>query len=317
MKYIKLILVIFFISGISKSQSIGDFYKRIDSLKFITKKLSYKKNEIDQEIDNLLDSNTKQSIEYIAKKIDSLKYIKKEINKKINICSFKIDSLSYCRDKEILDNKPIKSMLVITKKETGLYKTPKQISDNKIKIIPKAERIEAYELSESGYFFKVEYKDKIGYIHISRCLYDNDKMYLLKQIALAKKRIKKRSINESHQETIDKKELQEENFNKTVSEKNVNPLSIKVIKTNGIGNNMVEVQIKITNTSGKDIHNSQVSCILMSASGKILDFKKHYVIKSLDGGLKTDASTYFEYILDANPDLVKSAEFKIESIKYK
>lgn len=95
------------------------------------------------------------------------------------------------------------------------------------------------------------------------------------------------------------------------------PLSIEIIKEESLGNEMVEVQIKVTNISDKDIHNAIMTCVAENSSGRPLDYKKHYVIKSSEGGLNSGNSTYFTYILDANPGLVANAVFQIDNIKYK
>ncbi len=95
------------------------------------------------------------------------------------------------------------------------------------------------------------------------------------------------------------------------------PLLIDVINSKSYGSTMTGVKIKITNTSGKDINRAEVTCIAKNNSGETIDFMKHYVIKSLDGGLARGDFTYFEYILNVNRNLVNTVHFKLESISYR
>lgn len=95
------------------------------------------------------------------------------------------------------------------------------------------------------------------------------------------------------------------------------PLQIDVISSKSYGSTMTGVKIKITNTSGKDIYRAQMTCIAKNKSGEAIDFMKHYVIKSLDGGLSRGDFTYFEYILNVNRNSVNTVHFKIESISYR
>jgi hypothetical protein len=93
-----------------------------------------------------------------------------------------------------------------------------------------------------------------------------------------------------------------------------NPLEFQVVTTKSYGGEMVGVQVKITNVSNRHINSCDVSCILQDAKGKDLGFERNYVIKSIDGGLAPGAFTYFEYVIDSRPELVKNVLFHIEKI---
>jgi len=91
------------------------------------------------------------------------------------------------------------------------------------------------------------------------------------------------------------------------------PLKFQVITTKDYGQEMIGIQIKITNISKRHINRCEATCILQDARNKDLAFERHYVIKSIDGGLAPNTSTYFEYVIDCNPALVKQALFHIEN----
>jgi len=93
-------------------------------------------------------------------------------------------------------------------------------------------------------------------------------------------------------------------------------LSFTVVKTGDYGPTMVSVKVKITNTSGRHIRSAQATCILRRANGEVVSFKRHYVVKALKGGLAPGASTYFEYVIDANPKEVSHAVFQTDTVKW-
>ena len=95
------------------------------------------------------------------------------------------------------------------------------------------------------------------------------------------------------------------------------PLQIDVISSKSYGSTMTGVKIKITNISGKHIQRAEMTCIAKNDSGREVDFAKHYVIRSLDGGLANGNTTYFNYVLDVNRNLVSTVHFKIENISYR
>jgi hypothetical protein len=95
-----------------------------------------------------------------------------------------------------------------------------------------------------------------------------------------------------------------------------NPLEFQVVTTKSYGGEMIGVQVKITNVSNRHINSCDVSCILQDAKGKDLGFERNYVIKSIDGGLAPGAFTYFEYVIDSRPELVKNVLFHIEKIDW-
>ena len=100
--------------------------------------------------------------------------------------------------------------------------------------------------------------------------------------------------------------------------KNVNPpLKFEFVNTVSYGYTMTGVKVKITNMSGRDIYNAQVTCIAKNKSGQEIDFKKHYVIKSTEGGLGAGGITYFEYVLDANRNAVDYVNFRLNDINYR
>jgi len=95
-----------------------------------------------------------------------------------------------------------------------------------------------------------------------------------------------------------------------------NPLEFQVVTTKSYGREMVGVQVKITNVSNRHINSCDVSCIVQDAKGKDLGFERNYVISSIDGGLEPGAFTYFEYVIDSRPELVKNVLFHIEKIDW-
>ncbi|MFA5239548.1 MAG: hypothetical protein WC476_07580 [Phycisphaerae bacterium] len=92
------------------------------------------------------------------------------------------------------------------------------------------------------------------------------------------------------------------------------PLEFDVISTKSYENEMLGVQVKITNLSSHHINSCEVTCILKNGEGKDLAFERHYVIKSTEGGLSPGNSTYFEYVINVQPELVKNVSFHIDSI---
>ncbi len=99
--------------------------------------------------------------------------------------------------------------------------------------------------------------------------------------------------------------------------KSTQPLSIEIINLRSDNSTMIGVKIKITNTSGKDINSAEVTCIAKNDLGKTIDFIKHHVIKSTEGGLAKGDSTYFEYVLNVNRNLFSDVKFKLEYISYR
>lgn len=95
------------------------------------------------------------------------------------------------------------------------------------------------------------------------------------------------------------------------------PLSIEIINLRSDSSTMIGVKIKITNTSGKDINSAEVTCIAKNDLGKTIDFMKHHVIKSTEGGLVKGDSTYFEYVLNVDRNLFSNVKFKLEYISYR
>ncbi len=93
-----------------------------------------------------------------------------------------------------------------------------------------------------------------------------------------------------------------------------NPLKFQVVTTKTYGQEMIGIQVKITNISNHHINGCEATCILKDAIDKDLAFERHYVIKSIDGGLAPGKFTYFEYVIDCKPDLVKKALFHIENL---
>lgn len=79
----------------------------------------------------------------------------------------------------------------------------------------------------------------------------------------------------------------------------------------------VGVQTKITNRNKRDIRNCLATCMVYDNTGEELGFEKHYVVKSLEGGLSAGASTHFEYVIDASPNIVTKVSFHIEHINWK
>lgn len=93
------------------------------------------------------------------------------------------------------------------------------------------------------------------------------------------------------------------------------PLEFDVISTKQY-TDMLGVKVKITNISNRPLGGyCYVTCILHDAQGKQLTFQGHYPIKS-DNGLPPGASTYFNYIINVQPELVKSISFQIEDIDW-
>lgn len=100
--------------------------------------------------------------------------------------------------------------------------------------------------------------------------------------------------------------------------KNVNsPLKFEFVNVISYGYSMTGVKVKITNTSGRNIYNAQVTCIAKNKSGQEIDFKKHYAIKSTEGGLGIGGITYFEYVLDVNRNSVDYVNFRLNEINYR
>ena len=96
---------------------------------------------------------------------------------------------------------------------------------------------------------------------------------------------------------------------------NLGPIKIDVIKTGPQGRYSF-VKIKITNTSDKHINRCKLSCILYEEE-KEIDVETHYVIKSTEGGLKSDRFTFFEYIFSISRESWDKVGFHIEEIDYK
>ncbi len=93
-----------------------------------------------------------------------------------------------------------------------------------------------------------------------------------------------------------------------------NPLEFVVVSTKHY-TDMLGVKVEITNVSSRHINSCEATCILKDAQSQKLTFQKHYVISS-DAGLRPGASTYFNYIINVQPELVKSVSFQIEDIDW-
>ena len=92
-------------------------------------------------------------------------------------------------------------------------------------------------------------------------------------------------------------------------------LKFDVISTEAIGAKMVQVNVKVTNLGNRHINQAEIACILHDINGHEIAFAKHYVIRSLDGGLPGGQLIYFEYVINANYSQTKSVSFHIDSIK--
>ncbi len=125
-------------------------------------------------------------------------------------------------------------------------------------------------------------------------------------------RIEKLEIQLRPASSKNKKTLTAESEKKSIS----NPLEFDVVSTKRYGEEMLGVKVKITNISNRHINSCDATCILQDAQGKKLTFQRHYVIKSIDGGLPPGASTYFEYVIDVRPELVKGVSFHIETLDW-
>lgn len=97
---------------------------------------------------------------------------------------------------------------------------------------------------------------------------------------------------------------------------NTTNVTFQLVKFEPYGDEMTGVQVKVTNIGGRHIHNCLATCILRDSAGVDLAFAKHYVIKSIEGGLGSGCSTYFEYVLDASYKRVSRAIFHIEHVNY-
>ncbi len=93
-----------------------------------------------------------------------------------------------------------------------------------------------------------------------------------------------------------------------------NPLTIDVVSTHHYID-MLGVKVEITNISSRHINSCEATCILKDAQGEKLTFQKHHVIKS-NAGLRPGTSTYFNYIINVQPKLVKGISFHIEDIDW-
>ncbi len=97
----------------------------------------------------------------------------------------------------------------------------------------------------------------------------------------------------------------------------VSPLAFEIIKTQPVGEQTTEVQVKIKNVSSKTINMAEVTCKAMDKAGETIEFKKQMVIKRSEGGLLRQDETYFTFLLDVDYYLVESFSFRLGTIEYK
>ena len=107
----------------------------------------------------------------------------------------------------------------------------------------------------------------------------------------------------------------------SVDKKNINKeysdsLEVDIIKSERLGG-YYSIKIKITNSGNRDIHNALATCILLDQNEQEIDFKKHYVIKSTEGGLVVGRSTYFTFSIGPINQEATSVKIKWDSIKFK
>ena len=89
---------------------------------------------------------------------------------------------------------------------------------------------------------------------------------------------------------------------------------ITLISRENISTEMVSVKIKVTNVGTKHINSCLSTCILYDGTTEVA-FQKHYIIRSIDGGLDINSSTYFEYIIDVpNTKYITGLRFQIDII---
>lgn len=297
-------------------QPIKVLVNNLDSLNTIKSNLTDQKDSVNKLIDQYLKNNqlsvgaTKEKLKPLKNRDDSIKI---QINK-IN------DQITSIQNK--LAKKNLKFDVLVTKK-SGIYNKPMVVSKYMVKPIKKMDIISVFGLNKSGWLFKTKYEGQTCYVHKSYVKYDTEDYKKLKIISEARKSINKKEKNKPSTQNSKKRQInthkKRNKYNKVEnkSETSKKPINIKVIKTESYGNKMIEVQAKITNLSGRKINNAIVTCIIKSNSGRTIDFKKHYVIKSSEGGLKSGNSTYFDYILNANPNLVSTVTFQVDNINYK
>jgi len=112
-----------------------------------------------------------------------------------------------------------------------------------------------------------------------------------------------------------KERAKSDRVNQQIARKSPNKLlDFKVITSKIYGDNMLGIQVKITNVSKRHINRCSATCILKDVNGDDLAFEQHYVIKSLEGGLAPKEFTFFEYVINVDPSRVKKVSFHIESI---
>ncbi len=102
-----------------------------------------------------------------------------------------------------------------------------------------------------------------------------------------------------------------------IIKESASPLAFEIIKTQPIGDNTTEVQVKIKNVSTKIIDSAEVTCKAMNKAGETIEFKKHFVIKKSEGGLNRQDETFFTYLLDVDYYEVESFSFRLGKIEYK
>jgi len=135
---------------------------------------------------------------------------------------------------------------------------------------------------------------------------------LERQVENLTTRIEKLEIQLRPASSKNKKTLTAESEKKSIS----NQLEFDVVSYKRYGEEMLGVKVKITNISNRHVNSCDATCILQDAQGEKLTFQRHYVIKSIDGGLSPGASTYFEYVIDVRPELVKGVSFHIETLDW-
>lgn len=135
---------------------------------------------------------------------------------------------------------------------------------------------------------------------------------LEKQIENLTTRIQKLEIQLQPASSNNEKTLTTGTEKKSIS----NPLEFDVVSSENYGGETLGVKVKITNISNRHINLCEATCILQDAKGEQLTFDRNYIINSADGGLAPGASTYFEYVINVRPELVKGVLFNIEALDW-
>ncbi len=99
---------------------------------------------------------------------------------------------------------------------------------------------------------------------------------------------------------------------KSEAPKKQSPLEFRAIKTEQVGD-MVIVQVKVTNTSGRHIKSCEVTCVILDEKERELGFDKHYAVKVTEGGLPPEASNYQQFFFNA----VKASDIRYFQYSYR